>query len=74
MNASGKEKAAYLVNKQVFTKKGGLLLRSLVTLLGEQIPESQQRVLQLLDVERLPPDREEDMILERVMPLKHLKQ
>lgn len=53
----------YLVDKEVFTEKGSLLCSGLLAFPCQEVLESRCGILQLLEVERLPPDGEMDVVL-----------
>ena len=54
---------AYPVDEQVLAEECGLLRGTLLAVHRQQVLEGRRRVLQLLQVERLAPDRKVDVIL-----------
>ena len=53
----------YLVNKEVFTKKGSLLCRGLLAFPCQEMLEGRRGIFQLLEVEGLATDGEVDVVL-----------
>ena len=54
---------AYPVDEEILPEEGGLLRGTLLAVHRQQVLEGRRRVLHLLQVERLAPDREVDVIL-----------